>query len=33
MVEKFQIGDRVCCLDEYGSTILEVVKINPFDEE
>ena len=33
MVEKFKIGDRVCCPDEYGSTILEVVKINPFDEE
>jgi hypothetical protein len=29
----FKIGDRVCCLDEYGSTILEVVKINRFDEK
>jgi hypothetical protein len=33
MVEKFKIGDRVCCPDEYGSTILEVVKINPFDPD
>jgi hypothetical protein len=29
----FKIGDRVCCPDEYGLEILEVVKINPFDEE
>jgi hypothetical protein len=29
----FKIGDRVCCPDEYGPEILEVVKINRFDEK
>jgi hypothetical protein len=29
----FKVGDRVSCPDEYGSTSLEVVKINRFDEE
>jgi hypothetical protein len=29
----FKVGDRVCCPDEYGLEILEVVKFNPFDEE
>jgi hypothetical protein len=29
----FKIGDRVCCPDEYGPEILEVVKFNRFDEK
>ena len=29
----FKVGDRVCCPDEYGPEILEVVKINPFDSD
>ena len=29
----FKIGDRVCCPDEYGPEILEVVKFNRFDDD